>query len=115
MRSAQSETGRLAALLALGLPCLALAANGGGPAKMPIPYRPFIDPLELHGAWWLLLIPMSLGVAVVYKAVRLATLERYWQQVLMMTLQIIITMIVLAAASYVLVLVYVRLIAERAG
>ena len=104
-------------ILAAAAPVL---AQGGGAATQPavtlphIPYRPLIDPLDLHGVWWLLLLPMSVGVAVVYKAVRVATMERYLQEVLIMTVQIIFGMLVLAAVSYVFVLVYVRWIAEHA-
>jgi hypothetical protein len=79
------------------------------------PYRPFIDPLELHQWWWLLLIPMSFGVAVVYKAVRVKTMDKYWQQVLIMTIQIVLGMLALAAASYWLVMHFAQFIAERAG
>lgn len=78
------------------------------------PYRPFIDPLELHQWWFLMLIPMSFGVALVYKAVRLTSLERFWYQVLLMTAQIILGMLLLAAASYWLVMIFARFIAERA-
>jgi len=80
-----------------------------------LPHRPFIDPINLHDAWYFLLIPMALGVAIVYKAVKLATLEKYWRHVLVMTVQIVVGMILLAMASYLLVLVYAKFIAERAG
>ena len=101
------------AVSALGL-CRAAAGSIAG-AGGELPYRPFIDPLDLRGWWWVLLFPMALGVAVVYKAVRLHTLERYWRQVGLMTLQIVLGMVMLAAGSYGLVLVYVRFIAERMG
>ena len=78
------------------------------------PFRPFIDPLELHQWWWLLLIPMAFGVAVVYKAVRVKTMDKYWQQVAIMTVQIVLGMVALAAASYWLVMHFAQFIAERA-
>ncbi|HPO92019.1 MAG TPA: hypothetical protein PL072_00985 [Phycisphaerales bacterium] len=78
-----------------------------------MPYRPFIDPLTIHDSWYWLLIPMALGIALVYKAVRLQTLEKYWRQVAIMTTQIVIGMILLGAASYLIVVAYVRFIAER--
>lgn len=92
-------------------PALALGAQAGP----TLPYRPLLDPIELHGWWCILLLPMALGVSLAYKAVRLPTLERFWRQVLLMSAQIVVAMIVLAAASYILVLVYVKFIAERAG
>lgn len=89
----------------------------GGAAQVPtprlkpgdLPYRPFLDPapLPVHTRWYLLLLPMAFGVAVVYKAVMLQTMERYWRQVSYLTAQIIVGMILLAIASYVLVLWYV--------
>ena len=78
-----------------------------------MPYRPFIDPLTIHDQWYLLLIPMALGIAIVYKAVRLPTLERYWRHVLIMSTQIVMGMILLGAASYLVVVVYARFIAEK--
>lgn len=78
-----------------------------------MPYRPFIDPLTIHDMWYWLLIPMALGIALVYKAVRLPTLERYWRHVLIMGTQIVLGMILLGAASYLVVIVYARLIAEK--
>lgn len=99
------------------LPSLAQSALTLGQTTAAIPrppYRPFIDPLELHQWWFLMLIPMSLGVAMVYRAVRLPTLEKYWTSVMVMTLQIIGGMLLLAAASYWLVMIFARFIAERA-
>lgn len=76
-------------------------------------WRPFLDPLPIHSVWFLFLIPLSFGIAVVYKAARMRTLERYWPSVIIMTIQIVVGMIALAAASYLFVMVYVRYIAER--
>lgn len=80
-----------------------------------LPYRPFLDPVRLpvHTRWYLLLLPMSFGVAVVYKAVMLHTMERYWRQVGYLTAQIIVGMILLAVASYAIVLWYVPWMADR--
>jgi hypothetical protein len=80
-----------------------------------LPYRPFLDPVRLpvHTRWYLLLLPMSFGVAVVYKAVMLQTMERYWHQVGYLTAQIIVGMILLAIASYAVVMWYVPWMAER--
>lgn len=69
--------------------------------------RPFIDPIDIHKVWFLLLIPLALGIAVTYKAVRMPDLKGYPRQVLMMTIQTIIGMVVLAIGFYLLVQVYV--------
>ena len=79
------------------------------------PFRPFIDPLEMHGSWWLLLPPLALGIAMVYKAVKLKDLSRYWFQVVVMTLQIIAGMLLLGVASYLLVELFVPLVASHAA
>ena len=43
---------------------------------MLLAWRPFLDPLDLHGYWWAFLFPLSLGIAFTYKAVRVrAALE----------------------------------------
>ncbi len=78
-------------------------------------WRPFLEPISVHEHWWVFLAPLALGISIVWKAVRLGTLEHYWRQVAMMTVQIIVGMVVLAAFSYVFVEVYVRFIADRAG
>ena len=77
------------------------------------PYRPFIDPIQIHGLWWLLVVPMALGVAVVYKAVRMPTPwgAAYWLGVLKMMAEIIAGMALLAALTYGLVMVYARWVA----
>jgi hypothetical protein len=84
-----------------------LVTLGDGAAR---PYRPFIDPLEIHRWWWVMLAPMAFGVAVVYKAVRVkdAGMRGYWPAVLWMTAQVVGGMALLAAASYLFVMVYVR-------
>lgn len=99
---------------------------------MTLLFRPFLDPIELHGLWWVLLFPLALGISVVYKAVRLpdASFEPrsrhhgpsgnrapgtigYGRAVLVMTVQIIVGMTLLALGSYVLVEVYAATIAAR--
>ncbi|TVQ81420.1 MAG: hypothetical protein EA380_01825 [Phycisphaeraceae bacterium] len=68
-----------------------------------IAWRPFLDPLDLHTLWWLTLIPMALFVAMAYKAVRLPELDDYWRSVAVMTAQIVLAMIALAAALHLII------------
>ncbi len=97
-------------------------------AQLKVPYRPFVDPLDLRDAWWFMLIPMALGIAIVYKAVRVKETVpavngkepagwwvRYLLAVGIMAVQIVVGMAALAAASYLLVEVFARHVAERAG
>lgn len=60
-------------------------------------YIPFVQPINAFQDWWyLLIIPLSFGIAVIYKAMRLATLERFWPQTALMTTQIVVYMAALA-------------------
>lgn len=69
-----------------------------------VAYIPFLYPLNVfHELWYLLLLPLAFGISVIYKAVRLHTLERFWREVAVMTLQIVLAMIILAVALVVLV------------
>lgn len=76
-------------------------------------WRPFIDPINVHETWFLLLVPLALGISVVYKAIRVKTMDRYWFNVLLMTSQVVVGMIGLAIAFYVLVEVVVKQAAAR--
>jgi len=99
----------LAATALLALPGSAALAQGVSPR---LPYRPFIDPLPLHDWWWVFLVPLAVGIAVVYKAVQMKDSAGYPRAVAVMALQIVLGMVALGAASYLLVAVYVRFIAE---
>jgi hypothetical protein len=68
-------------------------------------YIPFITPIHALLSWWyLLLIPLAFGISVIYKALRVGDLSRFWPQVFVMTVQIVVGMIALAAALMFLVL-----------
>jgi hypothetical protein len=75
-----------------------IAASVSAPASLA--WRPFIDPLDAHRAWFLLLIPMALFISMVYKGVRLPELDRYWRQVAVMTFQIVVGIIALGAGVF---------------
>jgi hypothetical protein len=76
---------------------------------MFLAYTPFIDPINAHRWWYLLLIPMALGISVAYKAVRIADLKDFPRQVIIMTVQIVIAMIALGAGAF----VFVQFVAPR--
>ncbi len=78
---------------------------------MLLAWRPFLDPIDAHGWWFLLVVPMSFGIAVVYRAVRMPTLDGYWKRVLVLTAQIVVSMILLGIASYLFVQVVVPALA----
>lgn len=63
-------------------------------------WRPFLDPLNLHVYWWAFLVPLSLGIAFTYKAVRVQDLRELPKRTAVLTLQIILGMILLGAAFF---------------
>jgi hypothetical protein len=77
-------------------------------------YIPFVHPISgVHQWWYLLLIPLAFGISVVYKAVRLHTLDHFWRQVFIMTTQVVLAMIGLAICLIILVVVLIPLIPIR--
>lgn len=72
-------------------------------------WRPFVDPIDAHRWWYLLIIPLSFFICVAYKGVRAKDLHRFWLQVLFMTLQVVLGMIALAVVSFLLVEVFVKI------
>lgn len=71
------------------LPLLLLAA-------LPPGYRPFLDPLPLDTYWLLLLPPLAIAVAVVYKTVRVDDLRQLPRQATLFAAQIIVFMVLAA-------------------
>ncbi len=67
----------------------------------------FIDPIQAHDAWYLMIVPMVIFIAIGYKAVRVNRMEDYWREVLVFTLQVLGGMAVLAVAFMVVVNVLV--------
>jgi len=78
-------------------------------------YTPLLDPLAMDHLWWMLLVPIALGIAVTYKAVRLPTMDHYWREVIVMALQIILGMVALGAASFIFIEWLVPLVAPLRG
>ncbi len=69
-----------------------------------IAYVPFLDPINAFHEWWfVLLIPLSFGISVVYRALKLPSLEHYWRAVMTMTAQIVLVMVALGIALVILV------------
>jgi len=65
-------------------------------------YRPFLDPLPVDRFWLLLLVPLVILVAVVYKAIRLPDLAHLPRQSASLAAQILIFMVLAAAALWLL-------------
>ena len=78
-------------------------------------YTPFIDPLDLHDIWFVLIVPLAFGIALAYKAVRCGQAKRYPRQVLMMTVQIVVGIALLGVASYIVLDKILPMIAPMPG
>ena len=76
-----------------------------------IGYIPFVHPIHgLQEHWYLLIIPLCFGIAVIYRAVRLRWLDHFWRKVLFLTTQIVLAMIGLAVCLTLLVQVVIPLL-----
>ena len=74
-------------------------------------YVPFLEPISALQRWWyVLLVPLAFGISVIYRALKLPTLDGYWQAVALMTLQILLWMAALAVGLVVIVQVFIPLL-----
>ena len=72
---------------------------------------PFVSPMNwMQSIWYITLIPLALGISMIYKAIRVTHLRTYWTQVGMLTIQIVLTIVLLAIA----LIVFVRFIIPAA-
>ncbi len=71
---------------------------------LTLAYRPFLDPIDISGWWGWLVIPMAFLISMVYKAIRVPTMRRYWRQVVKMTVQVMVVMLLMCIGLYVIVL-----------
>ena len=57
-------------------------------------WTPFIEPIPTIGSWWpLLLLPLSIGLSLVFRAIRTKDLSNYARDVVIMSMQIILAMV----------------------
>lgn len=80
-----------------------LGVNG-----LTLAVRLFIDPLDLHAWWWVLLVPMAWFLSMAYKAVRVPTLDDYWRQVTSMAVQVVLAMVALSVAAFLIIELFVQ-------
>ena len=67
---------------------------------MTLAYRPFLEPLPVDTYWLLLLLPLVLAIAIVYKTIKLDDLSQMPRKALWLAGQIIAFMILAAAALW---------------
>lgn len=65
-------------------------------------YRPFLDPVPIDDFWLILLVPLVIAVAVVYKAIKLDDLSELPRQATHLAGQIMVFMVLAAAALWLL-------------
>lgn len=82
---------------------------------MTLAYTPFIDALPLHDTWYLLIVPMSILLAIGYKAVRCSDMRKYPREVVIFVIQILGAMALLAAGFTIFVNVLVPMLAPMPG
>lgn len=70
-------------------------------ALITLAWRPFIDPMDAHDWWFLLLFPIALLVSLSWKAVRIDDVKRLPRPVLVMTAQVVLAMLGLGFAAFV--------------
>lgn len=77
-----------------------------GLISWPVPallaFRPFLDPVPIDQYWMLMLLPMVIAIAVVYKTIKTDRLEKIPREATVLAAQIIAFMIMAAAALWML-------------
>ena len=66
-------------------------------------YQPFKKPLPVWNYWYLLLLPLCLAIAIVYKAIRCETMRRVPREAIGLFVFIIVVMVAAAGALAALV------------
>jgi membrane protein YdbS with pleckstrin-like domain len=66
-------------------------------------YEPFVKPLPVWDHWYLLLLPLCLAIAIVYKAIRCHTMKQVPREAIVLFAFIIVVMVLAAGALAALV------------
>ena len=66
-------------------------------------FRPFWQPLPVWNYWYLLLLPLCVGVSIVYKAIKCRDMKQVPREAAVIFVMIILGMVLAAAALLVLV------------
>ena len=83
---------------------------------LPLAYRPFLDPILVFNEYWFwLIIPLALGIAAAYKAVRVLDMKTYPREVGVFTVQIIVGILALGIAALVIIEYLLPIIAPMPG
>jgi hypothetical protein len=66
-------------------------------------YTPFLQPLPVWDYWMLLLVPLTIGVSVVYKSIKCREMKDVPREATQISVMILVGMAVAAALLYVIV------------
>jgi hypothetical protein len=81
---------------ALALPLLAQAEEAARE------FRPFYQPLPVWDYWYLLLLPLCLGISIVYKSIKVRTMSQMPREAAVIFVMILLGMILAAGALFAL-------------
>ncbi len=57
---------------------------------------PLLEPVHLGRAWWLLIVPLCFGIAIVYRSLRATTMDGFLGGVVRLSVNILAVMALLA-------------------
>lgn len=63
-------------------------------------YTPFVDYIEVGGHWYLWLVPLAAGIAIVYKTLRIRNIRKLPAEAAGLTATILVGMVFAAAVLY---------------
>jgi len=69
---------------------------------MTMAWRPFLEPMPVDDLWLVLIVPLVLAIAVVYKVIRLRDLRGLPIQTVVLAAQIVVFMILAALILWVI-------------
>ena len=72
-------------------------------AQTEYSYQPLVKPAPLWDYWYLLLLPLCLAIAIVYKSIRIDSMARVPREALVLFVFIIVVMVATAGALAALV------------
>jgi len=74
-------------------------------------WTPFFEPLPfVQGSWLWLLVPLIVGISMMYKAIRVETTDGYFRAVAVMSVQVLLAFAGLALGFFLLVQLVVPLL-----
>lgn len=77
-------------------------------------WRPFLDPIDAHSWWFLLIFPVALLVSLAWKSIRIDNIRRLPRATAIMTVQVVLAMLGLGFAAFIGLTVVLPLLAGLA-